>query len=74
MKVKIGKWGKTTNRRKIDIQIDPWDTWNMYNTLADIILPMLKQLKETKHGSPVVELEDVPEELRYTETYDYDSQ
>ena len=56
------------------VKIDPWDTWNMYNTLADIILPMLKQLKETKHGSPVVALEDVPEELRYTETYDYDSQ
>lgn len=46
------------------VKIDHWDTWSMDSTLADIILPMLKQLKETKHGSPLVDLEDVPEELR----------
>jgi hypothetical protein len=52
------------------IKIHRYDTWNMDSTLADIILPMLKQLKETKHGSPYVEDEDVPEELqvdRYVE-------
>ena len=38
----------------------------MDNTLAPIILPMLKQLKETKHGSPWTDDEDVPEELRST--------
>lgn len=52
-------WG-----RKIMIRIDPWDTWSMDHTLAMIILPMLKQLKTEKHGSPFVEDEDVPEELR----------
>lgn len=52
MKVKINKWGKTTNRRKIDIQIDSWDTWNMDSTLAMIIYPMLLQLKENHHGVP----------------------
>jgi hypothetical protein len=31
-----------------------------------IVLPMLKQLKETKHGSPHVDDEDVPEELKST--------
>jgi hypothetical protein len=36
----------------------------MDDTLAIIILPMLKQLKATKHGSPCVDMEDVPEELR----------
>jgi hypothetical protein len=36
----------------------------MDHTLANIILPMLKQLQATKHGSPMVDLEDVPEELR----------
>lgn len=51
--------------RKIEyVKIDPWDTWSMDSTLAPIILPMLKQLKATKHGSPFVEDEDVPEELR----------
>jgi len=46
------------------IKIDRWDTWSMDHTLADIILPMLKQMRDTKHGSPLVDLEDVPEELR----------
>ena len=36
------------------------------NTLAPIILPMLRQLNDTKHGSPFVDDEDVPEELRST--------
>jgi len=56
------------------VKIDYWDTWSMDHTLADIILPMLKQLKATKHGSPLVELEDVPEELRATSTEEWDSQ
>jgi hypothetical protein len=38
----------------------------MDHTLAPIILPMLKQLKETKHGAPFVDMEDVPKELRAT--------
>jgi len=60
---------------KIDyIKIDYWDTWGMDNTLAPIILPMLKQLRETKHGSPHVDLEDVPEHLRTTGTQEYDVQ
>jgi hypothetical protein len=50
---------------KIDyVKIDRYDTWSMDHTLAHIVLPMLKQLRDTKHGSPMVELEDVPEELR----------
>jgi len=50
--------------QKIRVKIDRWDTWSMDHTLAPIILPMLKQLKETKHGAPWVDAEDVPEELR----------
>ena len=48
MKVYIGPYRKN---RKIDVRIDKYDTWNMYSTLAYIILPMLKQLKDTIHGS-----------------------
>lgn len=48
------------------IRIDKHDTWGMDHTLAPIILPMLKQLKESKHGSPFVENADVPKELRIT--------
>ena len=50
-----------------EIIIHSWDTWNMDYTLAKIILPMLKQLKATKHGSPNVDNEDVPINLRATE-------
>jgi hypothetical protein len=48
------------------IKIDYWDTWSMDHTLGSIALPMLKQLKATKHGSPFVDDEDVPEELKST--------
>lgn len=48
------------------VKIDYWDTWSMDHTLSQIILPMLKQLKATKHGAPNVDDEDVPEELRST--------
>ena len=48
------------------IKIDHYDTWSMDYTLSPIILPMLRQLKETKHGSPFVDDEDVPEELKST--------
>ena len=59
-------WVESKRKRNIKVKIDRWDTWSMDNTLAHIILPMLKQLKETKHGSPFVEDADVPEELRST--------
>ena len=48
----------------VKVRIDGQDTWSMDHTLAPIILPMLVQLKETKHGAPFVDYEDVPEELR----------
>lgn len=52
---------------KIDyVKIDRWDTWSMDHTLANIILPMLKQLQATKHGSPSVDDDDVPDELKST--------
>ena len=49
------------------IKIDRYDTWSMDTTLAQIILPMLRQLNATKHGSPLVDVEDVPEHLHPTE-------
>jgi len=48
------------------VKIDKWDTWSMDYTLSFIIVPMLKQLQETKHGAPFVDDEDVPEELKST--------
>ena len=46
------------------VHIDRYDTWSMDHTLADIILPMLRQLKEAKHGAPFTDDSDVPEYLR----------
>jgi len=48
------------------IRIDYWDTWSMDHTLAPIILPMLRQLVDTKHGAPNVDPQDVPDELKPT--------
>ena len=67
-------WIESKRKRKEYIKIDRWDTWNMDHTLALIVLPMLKQLKSTKQGSFLVDLEDVPEYMRTTETEDYDDQ
>lgn len=62
-------WIDSKKKRKISVRIDPWDTWNAYHTLALVILPTLIQLRNTKHGSPWVDDEDVPEGqgLRSTE-------
>jgi len=60
----ICQWIEDRKQRKVKIRVDPWDTWGMDHTLGLIILPMLKQLKETRHGSPFVDDEDVPEHLR----------
>lgn len=64
--MRVCTWTDKKKKRKIKIRIDPYDTWGMDHTLALIILPMLKQMKATKHGSPGVEDTDVPEELRST--------
>lgn len=60
------EWIHSKRPRKVRIHIDEYDTWSMDHTLSMIIHPMLVQLKETKHGSPFVDDEDVPEELRST--------
>lgn len=67
MKIKIGKYPKKSDKnRKVKIRIDPQDTWALNETLAIIIVPLLKQLRESKHGAPLVDDCDVPEHLRST--------
>ena len=60
------KWFGYSPKQKTRIKIHKYDTWSMDHTLAPIILPMLKQLKETKHGAPIVYDSDVPKELHMT--------
>ncbi len=45
------------------VKIDNHDIWGMDYTLAYLILPMLKKMKENKQGSPLVDDEDVPDAL-----------
>ncbi len=52
MKVNLSRYPKGNGKRRIDIQIDPFDTWSLDHTIASIILPALIQLKHTKHGVP----------------------
>lgn len=59
-------WIDSKKKRTVKVRIDPWDTWNMETTLGYIVRPMLKQLRDKKHGAPFVDDEDVPEELRST--------
>ena len=63
---KVCQWVEKHRHRKIKVKIDRWDTWGMDHTLGVIALPMLQQLKATKHGAPFVDDEDVPEELKST--------
>ena len=66
MKVNIENYTDDGEDQVVEVQIDPWDTWSMDYTLAYIVLPMLRQLKETKHSAPNVDDDDVPEQLRST--------
>jgi hypothetical protein len=55
---------KLFNTRKIKVHIDRYDVFSMDHTLSLIIVPMLKQLRRQKQGSPIVDAEDVPDYLR----------
>ena len=69
MKINIGKYPKNADtRRKIDVQIDNYDTWSLDNTLALIIYPALLQLKATKQGVPN---EFASEPASNQETFDF---
>ena len=58
------------HQRTVRVRIDPADTWSMDHTLAHIIVPMLKQLKASKHGVAMVDMEDVPDILRVEDNKD----
>jgi hypothetical protein len=60
---KVCQWVESKRHRQIYVRIDKHDTWGMDHTLAQIILPMLIQLKANKHGAPNTEDVDVPKHL-----------
>ena len=70
MFVKLGPPGRKNKAETI--VIDDYDVWNLDSTLALIIVPALKLLKKKKQGAPVVQNEDVPENLRVSEEEEED--
>ena len=69
MKVEIKRYRSGKQRgtiRKNVVEIDDYDVWNADWLLAEIAHPLLVKLKEKKQGAPLVEDENVPEELRST--------
>lgn len=68
-------------KRNTKIKIHNYDTWGMDETLAYIVVPMLKQLKATKHGAPMTDQEDRPDHLKsddldpvdMTDTYHFEA-
>lgn len=60
------------------VKIHNYDIWSMDHTLALIVLPMLKKLKDQKHGAPYTDDNDVPDHLKSIngtkkDEYDVDS-
>jgi len=66
MNIVIGPYKDDVTEREIFVRVDTYDTWNADHTLALIIGPLLKALKDDKCGAPLVADEDVPEHLRST--------
>lgn len=67
---KVCQWIHSKRKRTVKIKLDRWDTWNADDTLSLIILPVVKQLKQDKQGSAIVDLEDVPDDIRPPEGVD----
>jgi hypothetical protein len=71
---KACQWVHQRKQRKVKIRIDRYDSWSADSTLAMIALPLLKQLRDTKHGSQIMDDEDVPEELQLNGFCDWSPQ
>ena len=59
---------KRYRKRKIEVEIEEFDTWNADYTLSLIILPLLKNYKKKSIGCFMVDKEDVPEKIH--DSYD----
>lgn len=60
---KFCQWVHDHKKRREYVKLDRYDHWNANHTMALIILPVLKALRENQHGSGQVDLGDVPESL-----------
>ena len=58
------KYISLAEKHRVSVHIDPWDSWSADHTLAEVILPVLVDLKCSKQGACNVDPEDVPENMR----------
>ena len=70
MKVNIGPYPKKAQRR-VSVEISRSDTFSMDSTLAYVVLPMLIQLKQTKHGVPTEFAEVGGEDYQSQDSFDF---
>lgn len=72
MKVKITYENDRDPWMGVDVKLDKEDTWSMDQTLAYIVVPMLKQLKVTMHGIPVDFMYEgeIPEDCEDPDNYE----
>jgi hypothetical protein len=71
----ICQWIHDKRKRTVKVKIHNYDVWNMGDTLAIVILPMLKELKRQKQGCPWSDHEDGPWYYkfdRYDEEHNWD--
>ncbi|CAB4162510.1 hypothetical protein UFOVP787_51 [uncultured Caudovirales phage] len=68
---KFLNWIDSFKKRDIRVKIHDYDVWNMDGTLAYIILPMLKMVKEQKHAVPGTVVEDAPHITDAPDTDEY---
>ena len=71
------QWLESKRKRINYIKTDSWDSWSADHTMAMLILPIMKDLKNKKQSYGFILDEDVPEELRSTNStknheYDWD--
>lgn len=62
----VCQWIHSKKKRSEMVIVDNYDVWGADHTLSTIIVPVLKKLKEVKHGSPMVDPEDAPKKFMPT--------
>lgn len=61
------------SKNRVNVKIDSWDLVSLDHTLALIILPALKKFREDGRVSIWVDDEDVPDDIKSTNSKPYDS-
>ena len=62
--MKVTLYDPSLDDKEDVIVVENFDTWSADVTIAKLVAPLLIQLKETKHGAPNVDVEDVPDHLK----------